>query len=730
MTGGPGSGAAPAAVDPVTFEVIRHRLHGITDEQAAKLSAISGSKNVTEMSDYNVGLYLADGSVATMGRTILFHSSCMAAMVRHVLADCAENPGIGPGDMFVVNNPWKGSVHGPDMAVVAPVFAGDELIFWSGALMHMSDIGGMRQGGMGLDASECYQEGLLLPPVRLIEHGVVRGDVWNLILSQTRTAPAMTLDLKGLIAANHAAAGGLAKLVARYGTATLLAVMSELISLSEQRMRRRLRELPDGTVETVGYLEFNRATGEVPQVALRLTKRGDSLVLDFSGSSAQTPDARNCTWAGLMAGVSAALLPTVGYDIPWNAGLYRPVEVICPEGLICNARRPAAVSANISGAVWEVEMTAVSALSKLAACSEEFCREAQACPAGRPGGFTFFGVNQHGEPFTGSSLDNLATGGGSYADHDGVSAQGQHNIERLNISNIEALELDFPLLYLWRGLARDGAGAGRHRGGLSVGGVCVPHKAGAFRFRGGHRFEVPDTAGAFGGYLGAQNSRVLARGSDVQAWLAAGRVPAFAALTAEFLAAASLPDVAEATRDDVLCTLAPAGGGWGDPVDRPVPDIAADLDAGAISAQAAEALYGAVLDADGRPDAAATAARRGEIRARRREWPPARRASSNPPGPLRREVPLGDALEVAADRGGRLWTRCACGHVLGPAEQNWRGYAGREAADPAQVGLALRVHESMELRRFSCPGCGRLLAAELYRRQEPDRHDIRLALVG
>ena len=114
--------------DPITYEVIRHRLLGITTEQAARLVTISGSKHVTEMSDYNVGLYLPDGSVAAMGRTILFHSACMAAMVRSVIADCEENPGIGPGDMFIVNDPWKGSVHAPDMAIVAPLFIDGELV--------------------------------------------------------------------------------------------------------------------------------------------------------------------------------------------------------------------------------------------------------------------------------------------------------------------------------------------------------------------------------------------------------------------------------------------------------------------------------------------------------------------------------------------------------------------------------------------------------------------------
>src|SRR5262245_60787586 len=145
---------APLTVDPVTYEVIRHRLLAITGEQAATLAAISGSKHVTEISDYNVGLYLADGAVATMGRTILYHASAMAAMVRHVIADCTENPGIGPDDMFVVNNPWNGAVNAQDMAIVAPIFYEGELIIWSGAMMHMLDSGARWPGRCWMDAPD------------------------------------------------------------------------------------------------------------------------------------------------------------------------------------------------------------------------------------------------------------------------------------------------------------------------------------------------------------------------------------------------------------------------------------------------------------------------------------------------------------------------------------------------------------------------------------------------
>ena len=724
--------AAPAEVrvDPVTFEVVRHRLHAITDEQAATLKAISGSKNVTEMSDYNVGLYLPDGSVATMGRTILFHASSMASIVRHVMADCAESPGIAPGDMFVVNNPWKGAVHAQDMALMAPIFHDDEMVIWSGAMMHMLDIGGLRPGSFCYDATDCYQEGLQLTPTKLVEGGRLRQDILTMILSHSRAAPTMHLDIKGLMAANLAAARGFATLVARYGVAVVRAVMAGLIQLSEERIRRRLRELPDVTIESVGYIENHGTSGAIYEVTLDLTKRDDRLIFDYSRSSPQTPGAVNCTRSGLMAGVSAALLPTLAYDIPWNEGLFRPLEIVCPEGLICNARKPAAVSGGTLEAVWEVEMTATDALSKLAACSDTYLREAQAAPAGGPDNFYLSGPGNHGERVTQSTLDVLATGGGAYCHRDGVWTQGQHDIERLNISNAEALEFDLPMLYLWRGLARDSGGAGRQRGGLSLGALYAMHKTEGMECRlGCHGWDVPNSPGQFGGLPSNENQRVWWRESNAPALLADGRIPTLDDLDGAITPTTGRQGEIEFGPSDVMLKTPQAGGGWGDPLDRPAEGVQADVNAGAISLEAARTLYGVVLGADGQVDAMATAVHREKLRAARRQWPPRRRLASPPAAErLTRVGPLGDQLDVVRDAAGSHWTRCRCGHVLALARENWREYAGCRPATPSELGPTMRLNDQMEVRQYACPACGRLHAVDVCRKGAPDRHDIRLAL--
>jgi N-methylhydantoinase B len=718
-------------IDPVTFEVIRHRLLGITDEQAARLTTISGSKHVTEMSDYNVGLYLHDGSVATMGRTVLHHAATMAALCRSVIADCVENPGIADGDTFIVNDPWKGSVHAPDIALMTPIFIEGEPLFWAGAMMHMSDIGGMYEGSVMLPAAEAYQEGLLLPPLKLVDRGVVRGDLWHVILRNCRHPATMSLDLKGLLAANMAAVEGLSHLTRRYGVKTLRKVMSALVDTSESRLRARLRELPDATITASGFLEYDASMAGVPVVHLELTKSGDRLIFDFSKSSPQVANSTNCTHGGLMAGISGALLPTLAFDIPWNAGIYRPLDVICPEGLICNARRPAAVSGNISGAVWEVDMASTVALSRLAACSDTYLREAQSSSCGRPGSLFFYGQNQHGERFAGRTFDVLASGGGAYADHDGVSSHGHHGIVRAQISNVEALELDLPILYLRRGWAADSGGAGRRRGGSSVVGVYKPHKAQPTFQRIGRTWHVPDAMGVFGGHPGAEMGSVLLRETNIESSLASGRVPAFGEIRGErYVSPQPPPATIVLHPNDVVRADPPAGAGWGDPLDRALDDLIRDLRDQSVSLDAATRYFGCVFDAGGTLDRDATEHRRATLRAERTAWPVRMRRAGEPRGALARCARIGDQLEVRRDAAGALWTVCRCGCALAPAGENWRLYAAFSIARGDELGIGLVIHEGLDARRYACPSCGLLHAVDICRKGEPDPHDIRLDLAA
>ncbi|GII95248.1 hydantoinase B/oxoprolinase family protein [Sinosporangium siamense] len=721
-----------SAIDPVTFEVIRHRLLAITDEQGATLAAISGSTHVVEASDYNVGLYLPDGSVAAMGRTILSHSSSMAAITRSVIDDCTEEPGINPGDMFIVNDPWKGTVHAQDVGLIAPIFHSGELLAWTGAMCHMVDVGGMTPGSFCVDAVDSYQEGLQMPPTKLVDGGKVRGDVWNLILAHTRMPATVNLDLRALIGANNTAIRAMTALADRYGAAVVRTVMGNLIELSERRLRNRLAALPDARLHSRAFLDNDGGLAQSDQdatyeVDLVLTKRGDTLHFDYSGSSPQVKGYVNCAYSGMMAGIAAALLPTLAYDAPWNEGLFKPVEVECPEGLICNAVRPAAVSGGALEAGWLVEMTAVECLSKLAACSDELLGEAQAVPAGGPDKFVLTGLGENGARQTYVIMDCLATGGAAYAHRDGVWTQGQHNIERQKISNVEAVEMDSPLLYLWRGLVPDSGGAGRTRGGMSMGAVYTVHGGrDVTALNSAHGWSVPNSTGVFGGYPGAQNTRTVVHGSDVKARLAAGEIPAVGDLSGERPVMRGRQGLYGLGDDDVLATVPQAGGGWGDPLERSSTAVQADLDFGAVTPDAAVRLYGVVLAGDGRVDEAATETRRDRIRAERRDWPRERPQWERPAGPGARVHPLGDTMQIV-QVGAARFTACACGFVLAPAGGPWRPYAGlHTTGDIRELSHATRLDAGLELRRYACPDCGRLLTVDVARRGTGHLDDIRL----
>jgi N-methylhydantoinase B len=651
----------------------------------------------------------------------------MADMVRAIIEDCADDPGIGEGDMFIVNDPWKGSMHAPDIAMLAPLHVNGKLVLWAGGIMHMSDIGGMVEGSLVQAATEMYQEGIHLPPMRLVEGGRLRGDLFKMILGNCRHPATMGLDLKGLIASNNAAREGLENLVRRYGVEMLQNVMGRLIDLSEERLRRRIAELPDAVVSGSGLMEYDAAIKGIPEVHCELRKSGDRLSFDFAQSSDQLPSAVNCTMGGLRAGVAAALLPMLAHGIPWNEGLFRAVDILCPEGKICNAKRPAAVSGNIAGAVWEAEIAALIALSRLVATSDTFLPEAQASSCGRPRTLAFFGLNQHGERYRGRTYDVIASGGGAYCNHDGVSTQGHHGMERTLISNAEVLELDYPMLYLRRGWATDSGGAGRQRGGLSLLGVYALHNTEATFQYINQEWRSPDALGLFGGYPGGETGHDLIRHSDLLEQFRNGHIPDFHELTGEALPESKRTANMLLDPSDVVRANPPAGGGWGDPLERSEDEVQADLAAGAISIEAARGAFGCIVDASGKLDAARTKAHRGELLQQRSAWPANKTLAARPVGALTRTGPLGDRMEIAVDGAGEHWTRCTCGHVLAPARENWREYAGKHAGSPQAMGIALKVHELLELREYACPSCGRLHSVEVCRKGSPEPHDIRLA---
>ncbi|MDZ4246417.1 MAG: hydantoinase B/oxoprolinase family protein, partial [Dehalococcoidia bacterium] len=173
-------------IDPVTFEVIRHKLWAIGDEQEITLKSVSGSPVVTESSDFNNGIYSSNGDIIMLGRQVIVHAGTMAAVLKSVIKECKNDPGIEDGDMFIMNDPYRGAVHAQDISIAAPIFYKGDLIAWFGACAHQLDVGGIEPGSWCPTAREQIQEGLIIPPLKLVERGKTRKDVLNMILSNSR----------------------------------------------------------------------------------------------------------------------------------------------------------------------------------------------------------------------------------------------------------------------------------------------------------------------------------------------------------------------------------------------------------------------------------------------------------------------------------------------------------------------------------------------------------------
>ena len=257
----------------------------------------------------------------------------MSTVIRTIIAEYGESPGIREGDMWILNDSYRGAVHQPDVSIVAPIFHDGVLVAWAGSCAHELDVGGMAFGGWAVHATEVQQESMILPGIRLVEGGELRQDLWQMIMRQSRLPHLLGLDLKAMIAANHVAIRRFRELVERYGAGVVDAVMRAEIAASEAQLRARLRDLPDGVFRAVDYLEHDGHADRLYDVRVAVTKRGDGLHFDFSGSSPQAPGFINCTRAGLVGAVFSAVLPILAPDIRWNEGILNAVEITAPARL-------------------------------------------------------------------------------------------------------------------------------------------------------------------------------------------------------------------------------------------------------------------------------------------------------------------------------------------------------------------------------------------------------------
>jgi N-methylhydantoinase B len=731
--GTPGAGRG-GAIDPVTFEIIRHRLWAINDDQARMAARLASTPIVYDGYDFNAALVTADGRGLVTGVYIMQHGSTLDDFVRRLIADWPREE-LRPGDMFYSNDPWWGPLHHNDGVLAMPIFYQGEIVAWSGLVMHDNDVGSPVPGSFVAGASNRFDEAPLFPAVKLVENYKIRHDIERIKLRNCRTPELNALNMRARVAALRTTEQRLGDLISQYGIDTFLAAQEGIIDYVARVVRQRLRDIPDGTWYAQGYLDHNGRTPDIYRICCRVTKRGERLTFDFTGTSPQASGAVNCTRPAMEGAVIGVVLISLCYDLPWTVGALRQlIEIVSQEGTINNAVGDAAVSmASVQGTLCTQDVVA-NAVSKMLLCTDKFRSEAQASWA--PGiNFGVLAAMDRGELSVEAVIDAFPGGGGARSFADGIDSGGIYHSMGSRIGNAETFESRSPVLQVYRREICDTGGSGRYRGGVTVGFGNVVHKADGEATLGltASGAAMPGGFGLAGGAPGAAVSNVILRGTDVHQHLASGRIPVDAEeLTAEQVDVRQAKDFTVVGPDDFVVSVNNAGGGFGDPLSREPAAVARDVSEGRVSAAFAGSLYGVVF-ADGAGlsvDEAATTAWRAALRRERlaaaRPVRPGQGGGVAAGGKVLH--PVADRVE-AADIDGRRLLRCSqCRHSLGDYTEDYKqGTVYRDSPLTAQSPFnQLCQLDTYVFRQFFCPGCGTLLVTDVQETGEEIRDECRL----
>jgi N-methylhydantoinase B len=452
--------------DPVELEIFKSLFHSIAEEMGAALRRTAFSPNIKERRDYSCAVFDGAGEVVAMGDHMPVHLGSMPMSVRAAV----EKLTLNPGDVAILNDPFCGGTHLPDITLVAPVFVGGKSkravkpSFYVASRAHHADVGGTYAGSMGI-CREIYQEGIRIPPIKLIAGGKLQDDVFHLLLNNVRTPEEREGDLNAQIAACHTGAERLLEITERYGMARVQHVMDDLQEYSEKLMRTFLGKVPHGRYEAEDFLDDDGAGSGPVRIAVALTFQKAAtgkplVVVDFSGSSAQVAGSINAVDAITFSACFYVFRCLLQEDVPAAAGLMRPVRMIAPKGTVVNARPPAAVA----GGNVETSQRIVDVL--LRALAKAMPDRVPAGSSGTMNNLTIGGIDERtGEPF--AYYETIAGGMGARPDRPGVSGVHTHMTNSLN-TPAEALEYAYPLRVTEYSLRKSSGGAGKFRGGDGI----------------------------------------------------------------------------------------------------------------------------------------------------------------------------------------------------------------------------------------------------------------------
>ena len=555
------------AIDPITREIIQNALSSAADQMSLTLYRTAYSTIVRDCLDYSTSLCDADGEMIAQGVTVPLHLGSVPFAMRTLLEKFSGD--IEPDDVFIMNDPYDGGMHIPDIFIVKPIFWEGTLVAWAATTAHHHDLGGRVPGSAACDNTDIFQDGFRIPWLKFYSKGVVNETMLELFQTNVRVPRITVGDIRAQLAACHIGDNAIQEIIGRFGLTTFKNCCSDLLRYTEVLVRNAIRSWPDGSYSFTDYMDSDGVGGPPVRIQVALTVEGDSLTMDFTGSSPQVRGAINCTYSFACAASAMCVRCMLPEETPNTAGLFRPIKVIAPLGSVVNCKMPAASSMRgITG------FRMVDAI--LGAMAQMLPERVMAAGEGSNtlviiGGQENTATNRG--PYVFYELVSGTWGG--RPDRDGID--GLCNPANI-VSNIpvEQAECEYPVRIERYGFATDTGGAGRFRGGMAIEREWSLLTGEAhLGIRSDRRDHLP--YGLFGGMPGTGSINILIHADGTSETLATMISTAMKA-------------------GDRLYHRQAGGGGYGDPYLRDPNAVARDFKNGRVSLKAAREDYGVVLD--------------------------------------------------------------------------------------------------------------------------------------
>ena len=444
--------------DPITTEVVRNKLEGIANEMQSTLFRSSFSPIVKEGLDASASLFTIDGETLAQAIALPFHLATLIPIVKKIIEEFQLDQ-MADKDIYIMNDPYMGGTHLPDIALVMPIFSGGELIAFSAAMTHHQDVGGMSPGSVPTNATEIFQEGIRIPPLKYSDKGVINDTLLKILKLNVRLPDSFEGDLNAQIAACEIGRRRISDLEVRYSAKVLKNIFWDLLNRSESMTRQAIMALPDGTHAYFDYLDNDGIDLDTPiKIEVSVRVMGDSVEIDFSGTSQQVRGPFNLMPSGAYAAAYFAVHALTDPNIPTNGGCFRPIKLLLPEKSIVNPEEPAPVNAR------------TSTMKRVAGCITgalgQFVPErAPADAAGEMLLLAFGGDRVDGSRYVVGEL--IASGSGASEGMDGVDVIETDGTNCMNLP-VEALEMDVPIRVHKTELNTGSGGSGKFRGGLGL----------------------------------------------------------------------------------------------------------------------------------------------------------------------------------------------------------------------------------------------------------------------